>query len=104
MDRRGFLECSLALPLAGAAAVWPIDRSATAEEGPPSLREDPYIRRCREVALSILKPTDKQLQHGLELHRASLVFDVYGFAPRAALDSGRNMLRVARHVLNMNVR
>lgn len=86
MDRRDFLETSLALPLAGAAAGWPRDRTAAAEEGPHSPRENPYIRRCREVALNILKPTDKQLQHGLELHRASLVFDVYGFAPRAALD------------------
>lgn len=39
-----------------------------------------------EVALNILKPTKKQLEHGLELHRDALVFDTYGFMPRAALD------------------
>jgi membrane dipeptidase len=36
--------------------------------------------------LEILKPTPAQLQHGLELHAQSLVFDSYGFAPRAAVD------------------
>jgi membrane dipeptidase len=34
----------------------------------------------------VLKPTRAQLEHGLQLHRQSLVFDAYGFAPRAALD------------------
>ena len=38
------------------------------------------------MALNILKPSEKQLQHGLELHANSLVFDVYGFSPRAAVD------------------
>lgn len=39
-----------------------------------------------ETALNILKPTKKQLEHGLELHRDALVFDTYGFMPRAAVD------------------
>lgn len=38
------------------------------------------------TALSILSPSQSQLQHGLELHASSVVFDSYGFAPRAALD------------------
>jgi membrane dipeptidase len=38
------------------------------------------------VALDILKPSQKDLEHGLELHANSLVFDGYGFAPRAAID------------------
>jgi len=41
-----------------------------------------------DLALSILKPTKKQLEHGLELHRDALVFDTYGFMPRAAVDGG----------------
>lgn len=45
------------------------------------------IKVAREVALNILKPSRKQLEHGLELHRNSLVFDTYGFMPRAAVDS-----------------
>lgn len=44
------------------------------------------IKKAREVALKILKPTKKQLEHGLELHRNSLVFDTYGFMPRAAVN------------------
>lgn len=39
-----------------------------------------------EIVLNILKPTKKQLERGLELHRDSLVFDTYGFMPRAAVD------------------
>jgi len=39
-----------------------------------------------DLALNILKPTKKQLEHGLELHRDALVFDTYGFMPRAAVD------------------
>lgn len=45
------------------------------------------IIEARDAALDVLKPTAAQLQHGLELHAASLVFDTYGFAPRAAVDS-----------------
>ncbi|MEQ1860765.1 MAG: membrane dipeptidase [Chthoniobacteraceae bacterium] len=47
------------------------------------------IDRAREVALGILKPTPAQLERALELHKASLVFDSYGFAPRAAIDAER---------------
>jgi len=37
-----------------------------------------YARQC---ALDILKPSCADLEHGLELHRESLVFDSYGFSP-----------------------
>lgn len=36
--------------------------------------------------MAILQPTPAELQQGLELHAHSLVFDSYGFAPRAAID------------------
>jgi membrane dipeptidase len=48
--------------------------------------DHPGIARARDEALDVLKPTQAQLQRGLELHRNSLVFDAYGFAPRAAID------------------
>src|SRR5262245_18420501 len=86
MDRRVFLETSLALPLAGAAATALAETQKSAAKDAAPLRENPAVGRCREVALQILKPTERQLQHGLELHASSLVFDVYGFAPRAAVD------------------
>lgn len=53
---------------------------------PPPLSES--AQQAWHTALEILKPTAKDLEHGLELHRNSLVFDAYGFAPRASLDVG----------------
>jgi membrane dipeptidase len=41
---------------------------------------------ARQAALQALKPTKRDLEHGLELHAASLVIDAYGFSPRAALN------------------
>lgn len=40
-----------------------------------------HIEKCRELALSVLKPSPQQLKHGLELHRDALVWDAYGFIP-----------------------
>ena len=34
-----------------------------------------------EKALAALNPTPSELEHGLELHRESVVFDAFGFAP-----------------------
>lgn len=44
------------------------------------------IDACREAALAVLQPTKAELDRGLALHAESLVFDSYGFAPRAAAD------------------
>ena len=44
------------------------------------------IQHAREVALDILKPSRCHIEHGMELHRNSIVCDSYGFAPRAAVD------------------
>src|SRR3569623_974463 len=43
------------------------------------------IQKARQAALSVLAPSDADLQHGLELHTKSVVFDAYGFSPRCAL-------------------
>jgi membrane dipeptidase len=51
--------------------------------------QHPGISKARDAALAVLKPTPAQLEHGLELHAQSLVFDSYGFAPRAGLDVER---------------
>lgn len=47
---------------------------------------DRRIEQARQEALGILKPTAKELEHGLELHKDALVCESYGFAPRAAQD------------------
>ena len=44
------------------------------------------IQRARDVALEILKPSQRDLEHGLELHESSLVIESYGFSPRSAVD------------------
>ncbi|HEU5147681.1 MAG TPA: membrane dipeptidase [Chryseosolibacter sp.] len=47
------------------------------------------IKAAYDLGLNILKPTRKQLERGLELHRNSVVFDTYGFMPRSAVDGAR---------------
>lgn len=39
------------------------------------------IQENWKLALDILQPSGKELEHGLELHRNSFVFDAYGFTP-----------------------
>jgi membrane dipeptidase len=60
--------------------------SATTDRDPLLITQNPVIIRARDSALGILKPSRADLERGLALHRNSLVFDSYGFAPRAALD------------------
>lgn len=47
---------------------------------------NPAIDRPREIAISMLKPTQAQIEHAWELHFSSVVFESYGFAPRFAVD------------------
>ena len=51
-----------------------------------SVQTNEQIDSAYQAALKILKPSKRQLEHGLELHRNSLVFDAYGFMPRASVD------------------
>ena len=46
------------------------------------------IQENWKLALDILHPSQKDLEHGLELHRNSYVFDAYGFMP---LGGGKNL-------------
>ena len=43
----------------------------------------------RNIALQMLNPSAKDLEHGLELHKNSLVFDAYGFMPLCGGRSAR---------------
>ena len=70
MNRRQFI--STGGSLAAAAQL----RSQTTDQ----------IERDRQAALDILKASQRDLDYGLRLHRESLVFDAYGFSPRAAVD------------------
>ena len=45
------------------------------------------IQQARDTALDILKPTQSQIDHGLEIHRESIVIETYGLGFRAPVDS-----------------
>ncbi|MBI1349006.1 dipeptidase [bacterium] len=90
-----------------AAAAWPAwsahsafaadDTAANPERDPLLITEHPGIAKCRDMGLEVLQPTRAQLLKGLELHRRSLVFDAYGFAPRAAWDHDRMLAALEAH-------
>lgn len=93
-SRRSFLK-STGLALGGAAAI--ATRKSVADvpqrpapyevdRDPLLVSEHPEIIKARDMALEVLKPTRQQLEHGLELHRRSLVFDSYSFAPTSSID------------------
>src|SRR4051812_38245428 len=84
-SRRRFLKTAV---LALAAPAFHIH--VRAGEGEKLWRTgNPLIDLARELALNLLKPTAAQLQHAWELHQGALVFDSYGFAPRAAVDGAK---------------
>ncbi len=89
--RRGFLKMSAGVTALGAVGSLQIHvPRATAATGtgvlsPPNEK----IQQGREAALQVLKPSRRDLEHAFELHAHSLVFESYGFAPRAAVDGDR---------------
>jgi membrane dipeptidase len=80
MDRRDFVAATAGLALVGG-----VPASAGRAEEPVKLT--PAIEQAREAGLKVLKPTARELERGLKLHAESVVFDAYGFAPRAAPDN-----------------
>jgi membrane dipeptidase len=87
-SRRGFIKTCAGLPLLGAAGPFNLlVRGAEAKQ--PFATDNEKINQGRRIALGVLKPTPKQLAHGLLLHAESLVFESYGFAPRAAVDGDK---------------
>jgi membrane dipeptidase len=88
MERRNFLKG--AAPLAAAVATPFTAAAADGREGDPigdlTTNLLPSIQKARDAAMTVLKPSAKDLEHGLALHANSLVFDSYGFSPRAAID------------------
>ena len=51
----------------------------------------------RQLALRLLNPTQKELEHGLELHYNSFVFDAYGFKPSGGGKAERIEALIAAH-------
>lgn len=44
---------------------------------------DDNIKEAYGIGLKLLNPTKSELEHGLELHKNSIVFDAYSFIPTA---------------------
>jgi len=105
IDRRRFLGTAAVTAFAAAPTLQhqargqeslaaPQDRSGEAVLKPASTeavaalteRLNPKIAALRQAALQILKPSAAELERGLRLHAESIVFDSYGFSPRAAVD------------------
>ncbi len=94
LRRREFLQgCSaaaVAAALGGARGRGTLRAEDAAKDPemrfPILISDSPSIIAARDAALDVLKPSPAELQRGLELHYSSLVFDTYGFAPRAAID------------------
>lgn len=70
---------------AGAESAREADKEAP-ERIAAKIAANETIQRARAAALDILKPKQRDLEHGIALHSQSLVFDGYGFAPQAAVD------------------
>ncbi len=77
---------SLGSRLVSAAEISDAQGAAQNPVGDLTTRLNPKIAKSREVALGILKPSAAELDRGLKLHAESIVFDSYGFGPRAAID------------------
>lgn len=102
INRRSFLGTSLAATGLGATAASSLSaaektETASVTTAKPKPIQNEKILHARKVALNILKPTPKQLEHGLQLHADSLVFDSYGFAPRAAIDGDKLAAAINAH-------
>ncbi len=89
MKRRNLIKAIPTLAAAGSIGTVAQAQSAKPATDPVKALTDnlnPTIQKHRDYALDILKPSAKDLEHGLRLHADSLVFDSYGFSPRAAID------------------
>ena len=71
------------------------------------------FEKYRQLAIDILRPSQRELEHGLELHKNSFVFDAYGFMPLGhgynarkdeliAAGASRNELRYCDEEFRMN--
>lgn len=85
-SRRHFLRTSASLSVLGLGGGVFAPRTRAASPLSPA---NERIQRAREVALSVLKPSQRDLNYGFKLHTDALVFESYGFAPRAALDGAK---------------
>ena len=94
IGRRKFLSSATAacgllagsvLPAVAAPCENPPEKRSK-DAGSGQRRWNEAIEKNRQAALDVLRPSAKELAHGLELHAASVVCESYGFSPRSAWD------------------
>jgi len=78
------LQAAFAAPLASSLSF--AARKARAAERPSY---NAAIDAAWQAGMQALKPSTKDLEHGLRLHADALVFDAYGFSPRCAVDGDK---------------
>lgn len=87
MHRRQFLQSvPIGVGLASVGSMMFAETGNGVSRHPLLATQNAAIIRRRNSALDLLKPSSAQLEHGLELHANSVVFDSYGFAPRGSVD------------------
>ena len=86
VNRRTFLQSASALPLLAACGAGLDIFAPRSRASEPFESANAKIREARELSVSVLKPSARDLSRGLALHAEALVVDAYGFAPRAAVD------------------
>lgn len=88
-SRRNVIKSSVAgaAGLAISQKVHPKDAVIDLDRLDAIVKGSQVIQKARAVGLDLLKPTARELQRGLGLHKESLVFDGYAFAPRASMDN-----------------
>ena len=86
ITRGQFIGTSIGLSVLSSAKLFGSSAERLMEPYEEAFSMNERMKSDYETALNILKPSKSQLEHGLELHRNSLVFDTYGFQPSAAPD------------------
>lgn len=61
------------------------------------------MQEAWDVALDILKPTKSEIEHGIELHKNSVVIDSYGFGPGSDIDRKKIKLSIESGASNMEL-
>jgi membrane dipeptidase len=94
IDRRDFIKSSIYVPLFTNIACNPFTPEDSFDNintdfGIDRVDSNPKIKRARDIGLEILKPSPEHYEHGMELHKHSLVVEPYGFAPYSAYDGDR---------------
>ncbi|MDD4143669.1 MAG: membrane dipeptidase [Prolixibacteraceae bacterium] len=86
ITRSQFIGSSIGLTVLSSSKLFGSSLDSLMEPYREAFSRNAEMQSSYDTALNILKPTKAQLEHGLELHKNSLVFDTYGFQPTAALD------------------